>query len=208
MAVCRHRAPPVARGADGVRADLAEARAGVSFFTNPSRKTEYGLTSIARMDQRIVPARGEPHAGGGHPAWMRVALAEQGVRRCGRGESNPRIVEYNGCTNLVGYDDKVSWCSSFVNWCFSRVGITGTGSALARSWLEWGRALGEPAYGCVAVLMRDRPTSWKGHVGFYLRHDDERVYLFGGNQRGAVREYAYARSRLLSYRWPDERGLS
>ncbi|WP_038790444.1 NlpC/P60 family protein [Burkholderia pseudomallei] len=160
------------------------------------------------MDQRIVPARGEPHAGGGHPAWMRVALAEQGVRRCGRGESNPRIVEYNGCTNLVGYDDKVSWCSSFVNWCFSRVGIAGTGSALARSWLEWGRPLSEPAYGCVAVLMRDRPTSWKGHVGFYLRHDDERVYLFGGNQRGAVREYAYARSRLLSYRWPDERGLS
>ncbi|ALX46171.1 MULTISPECIES: TIGR02594 family protein [Burkholderia] len=164
------------------------------------------MTSIARTDQRVVPARGEPEAGVGHPAWMPVALAEQGVRRFGRGESNPRIVEYNGCTNLVGYDDKVSWCSSFINWCFSRVGIPGTGSALARSWLEWGRALSEPAYGCVVVLMRDRPTSWKGHVGFYLRHDEAHVYLFGGNQRGAVREHAYARSRLLAYRWPDECG--
>ncbi|AOJ72008.1 MULTISPECIES: NlpC/P60 family protein [Burkholderia] len=159
------------------------------------------------MHESVVPAHGEQQADAGHPAWMSVALAEQGVRRFRAGASNPRIIEYNGCTNLAGYDDKISWCSSFVNWCFARVGISGTGSALARSWLEWGRALSEPAYGCVAVLTRDRPTSWRGHVGFYVRHDDERVYLFGGNQRGAVREFAYARSRLLGYRWPDEGGL-
>ncbi|AOJ04227.1 MULTISPECIES: NlpC/P60 family protein [Burkholderia] len=158
------------------------------------------------MQEGVAPARGEQNAGTGHPAWMPVALAESGVRRFGPGESNPRIVEYNGCTNLVGYDDKVSWCSSFINWCLARVGISGTGSALARSWLEWGRALSEPAYGCIVVLTRAHPTSWKGHVAFYLRHDDEHMYLFGGNQRGAVRELPYARSRLLAYRWPDECG--
>ncbi|WP_323120038.1 NlpC/P60 family protein [Burkholderia alba] len=136
-------------------------------------------------------------------AWMPFALAERGVARFGAGASNPRIVEYNDATSLAGYDDKISWCSSFVNWCLARAGIAGTGSALARSWLDWGQGLAEPVYGCIVVLSRDEPASWKGHVGFYLRHDAESLYLFGGNQLGEVRELAYPREQLLAYRWPD-----
>ncbi len=138
-----------------------------------------------------------------HPPWMPVAMAELGIRRHPPGSINPRIVEYNNQTNLVGYDDKISWCSSFVNWCMTHVGIRGTGSALARSWLEWGRPLERPVYGCIAVLTRDDPASWKGHVGFYLRHDDEQVYLFGGNQLEEVRELAYPLNEVIGYRWPD-----
>ncbi|UEP32260.1 MULTISPECIES: TIGR02594 family protein [Burkholderia] len=134
---------------------------------------------------------------------MSVALAELGIRRFPPGSINPRIVEYNNHTNLVGYDDKISWCSSFVNWCMTHAGIRGTGSALARSWLEWGRPLKRPVYGCIAILTRDDPASWKGHVGFYLRHDDEHVHLFGGNQLDEVRELAYPLSEVIGYRWPD-----
>ncbi|WP_186014467.1 TIGR02594 family protein [Burkholderia gladioli] len=138
------------------------------------------------------------------PPWMPVAFAEAGIARYGAGRSNPRIVEYNGATNLAGYDDKISWCSSFANWCMTRAGLAGTGSALARSWLDWGRELAEPVYGCIAVLMRDDPNSWKGHVGFYLRHEDDSIVLFGGNQLDEVRELAYPRAELLAYRWPHE----
>jgi uncharacterized protein (TIGR02594 family) len=134
---------------------------------------------------------------------MPIAMAERGVKRFGPGESNPRIVEYNGYTNLVGYDDKISWCSSFINWCFGSAGIRGTGSALARSWIEWGRALEQPVYGCVVVLTRDDPAGWKGHVGFYLRHDAESVYLLGGNQLEEVRELAYPLNSVLAFCWPD-----
>ncbi len=139
----------------------------------------------------------------GHPPWMSVALAELGIRRHPPGSINPRIVEYNNRTNLVGYDDKISWCSSFVNWCMAHAGIRGTGSALARSWLDWGRPLERPVYGCIAILTRDDPASWKGHVGFYLRHDDEYVHLFGGNQLEEVRELAYPLNEVIGYRWPD-----
>ena len=66
------------------------------------------------------------------PAWMSIAVAESGMRGFGQGESNPRIVEYNGHANLMGYDDRISWCSSFINGCFGNAGIPGTGSALAR----------------------------------------------------------------------------
>jgi uncharacterized protein (TIGR02594 family) len=134
--------------------------------------------------------------------WMDVAFEERGTRRFPAGQTNLRIVEYNSYTNLRGYDDKISWCSSFVNWCLAQLGITGTGSALARSWLEWGIPLERPVPGCIAVLTRDDPNSWKGHVGFFLRIEGDFVFLFGGNQLEEVREHSYPLTSVLSYRWP------
>ena len=125
-----------------------------------------------------------------------------GVAQFPMGHSNPRITEYHQGTNICGYDDKAPWCSSFVHWCLGQSGITGTGSALARSWLDWGNAVEVPVPGCVAVLYRDDPGSWKGHVGFYLRHDATQVVLLGGNQLEQVREHAYPVASVLGYRWP------
>ncbi|MFC5475781.1 TIGR02594 family protein [Paraherbaspirillum soli] len=133
---------------------------------------------------------------------MRVAEGEMGVARFPSGQSNARITEYHADTNIRGYDDKASWCSSFVNWCLAEVGIRGTGSALARSWLEWGQALDQPQLGCIAVLSRDDPASWRGHVGFFLRTDAQYVYLLGGNQLDQVCELAYPLADVLGYRWP------
>ena len=134
--------------------------------------------------------------------WLKVAYDELGIKTLPLGESNSRVTEYHAGTNITGYDDKAAWCSSFINWVFSRVGISGTGSALARSWLDWGLTLQSPIEGCVVVLEREEPTGWKGHVGFYLRTQGERVYLLGGNQLGAVCEHDYDISTVLSYRWP------
>ena len=137
------------------------------------------------------------------PPWLLVAQCESGVKTFPAGQSNPRITEYHDLTNLRGYDDKASWCSSFVNWTFAQVGMAGTGSALARSWLDWGQPLAQPVTGCVVVLMRDDPESWKGHVSFFLRVDDTHVFLFGGNQLDAVREHSYPLASVLGYRWPE-----
>ena len=134
--------------------------------------------------------------------WLAVARSEMGVRTFPLGESNPRITAYHAGTNIQGYDDKASWCSSFVNWVLAQSGIKGTGSALARSWLDWGEPLEAPLPGCIAVLWRDDPTSWKGHVGFWLREDTAEVHLLGGNQLEAVREHTYPRLCVLGYRWP------
>lgn len=114
----------------------------------------------------------------------------------------PRITEYHTHTNIRGYDDKASWCSSFVNWSLAQAGIQGTGSALARSWLEWGEPLSEPVPGCIVVLSREDPGGWKGHVGFFLRADAQHVHLLGGNQLAQVREHFYLLSSVLGYRWP------
>lgn len=134
--------------------------------------------------------------------WLPIALAEVGVAQFPAGQSNPRITQYHEGTDIRGYDDKASWCSSFVNWCLGQVGIGGTGSALARSWLEWGEPLALPVPGCIVVLSRDDPNSWKGHVGFYLRSDEKFIYLLGGNQLEQVREHFYPVESVLAYRWP------
>jgi uncharacterized protein (TIGR02594 family) len=141
-----------------------------------------------------------------HPPWLATAALEIGVRTFPAGSSNPRVTAYHDCTSLRGYDDKASWCSSFVNWSLAQVGIEGTGSALARSWLEWGQRLEAPRFGCIAVLSRDGPGSWKGHVGFFLHADAEHVHLLGGNQLDAVCLHTYPLSCVLSYRWPTGLG--
>ena len=137
------------------------------------------------------------------PRWLEVAFGEIGVAAHPAGSINPRVTSYHAGTNIEGYDDKASWCSSFVNWSLAQVGIAGTASALSRSWLAWGEALVDPVPGCITVLWRDDPTSWKGHVGFYLREDEEYVYLLGGNQLEQVREHFYPKATVLAHRWPS-----
>ena len=136
------------------------------------------------------------------PPWLSVAASEMGVATFPPGQSNPRITEYNAHTNIRGYDDKASWCSSFVNWSFDQVGVRGTGSALARSWLNWGEPLAEAVVGCVVILSREERIGWKGHVGFFLRSSANSVYLLGGNQLKEVREHFYPTTSVLGYRWP------
>lgn len=137
-----------------------------------------------------------------HLPWVATAAQELGVAQFPPGQSNPRITEYHNETSLRGYDDKASWCSSFVNWCLARHGMPGTGSALARSWLEWGEPLAAPVPGCIVVLYRDDPAGWKGHVGFYLWADEQHIHLLGGNQLEQVREHFYPLESVLGYRWP------
>ena len=137
------------------------------------------------------------------PRWLEVAFGEIGVTAYPEGSNNPRITEYHAGTNIAGYDDKASWCSSFVNWSLAAANVVGTGSALARSWQDWGTPIELPVLGCIAVLWRDEPASWKGHVGFYLREDEQFVYLLGDNQLEQVREHYYPKECVLAYRWPS-----
>lgn len=138
--------------------------------------------------------------------WVHAAAAETGVSPFPPGKNNPRITGYHHATNLQGYDDKVAWCSSFVNWSLAQVGIAGTGSGLARSWLSWGEPLQTPIAGCIVVLSREDPAGWRGHVGFYLRcgllGGKEHIWLLGGNQLDEVREHSYPLASVLGYRWP------
>lgn len=137
--------------------------------------------------------------------WMSFAINELGVSESPGDLDNPRILEFHKATAYGAKDDEVAWCSAFVNWCMKQSGYQRTGSAAARSWLNYGQMLPEPKTGCIAVLWRGDPNSWQGHVGFYLREPqgcNDNIYLLGGNQGDAVSVVAYPKSRVLAYRWP------
>lgn len=138
------------------------------------------------------------------PEWYRTALREIGTTEIKGEDHNPRIIEYAACTSLKATSDEVAWCSSFVNWCMKQVGIHGTNSAAARSWLDWGKVLDTPVEGCVVILRRGAPPS--GHVCFYAGPDGDIAYFraLGGNQSDSVRCSRFPVADILGLRWPRD----
>lgn len=104
--------------------------------------------------------------------------------------ANPLIVSFFDATTLrKPAGDQTAWCAAFVNWCIknSVVGkldseqLAGTESAASASFREWGTETAKPEYGDL-VVFQHKSSGGKGHVGFYVRHDDTGIYVLGGNQ--------------------------
>ena len=136
------------------------------------------------------------------PAWMVEAWRVFGTREKGGSRHSPEILAF---FRDVGRGDvtrdEVPWCAAFVGACLKRGGQTGTGSLRARSFLDWGQPLSAPRLGAVAVLTRGRDPG-AGHVGFWLGETATAHIVLGGNQDDAVTVDAFAKDRLLGFRWP------
>ena len=118
---------------------------------------------------------------------------------------NPRVQAYLHTVQLAkSVHDETPWCSAFVNWCMEQGALRGTKSAAARSWLHWGQPLAAPKRGCIVVFTRPGMPS-NGHVamfcGFAVSGD---LLVLGGNQNNKVCVKAYARARVIGYRWPGD----
>lgn len=146
---------------------------------------------------------------------MVIAQGELGTReytvlRPGPGGllSNPRIEEYQAAAH-GREDDEVPWCSSFVCWVLAQVKLPHTSSGAGRSWMRRGPtiALAKPRVGCIVPLWREALASYKGHVGFLVREDENNVWLLGGNQGNAVTIKPFPKRRVLGFRWPTSAPL-
>jgi uncharacterized protein (TIGR02594 family) len=144
------------------------------------------------------PPEETPPPGVAEFPWMPVARGEIGVKETP--ENNPRITEYFTHTALGAQPETVPWCSAFVNFCVTEAGVAGSGSALARSWLQWGRDAGDFVPGCIVVFARGTPPN--GHVGFYVGMDGARVQVLGGNQHDAVNIASFSAGSVIGRRVP------
>lgn len=140
--------------------------------------------------------------------WMNIARKEMGQKEIAGHKDNPRILSYHATTTLKATDDETPWCSSFVNWCLNEVGIKGTNSAAAGSWLHWGTPSG-PVPGAIVVICSskrtDRSFSTSGaHVGFLIEETATDFRLLGGNQGNSVKESLFPKATwtLLGSRFP------
>jgi uncharacterized protein (TIGR02594 family) len=105
--------------------------------------------------------------------------------------------------------DEVAWCSAFVNYIMWLMDLPQTNHLRARSWLRVGEDIPiEYAHRGWDVVILTRagatmdPTviNASGHVGFYVRHDDNWIWVLGGNQSDSVNIRRLSRSRLLGVR--------
>ena len=183
--------------------------------TNPDKIRSGELILVPQTDAAPVlhQTLADADDDGERPSWMKVAGREVGVLEVKGPGNNPRILEYHASTDLdrkLASLDATSWCSSFVNWCFEQSGMSGTNSAWALNWKDWGEELAEPLLGCVVVFSRVNGKKKGGHVGFYVSETPSRIRVLGGNQSSRVCEASYPKNGKLgdfyythvAYRWP------
>ena len=89
------------------------------------------------------------------------------------------------------------WCARFMNFVLNRVGYRGTGSDLARSFASYGRRVGGPQVGAIAVMTRGGNG---GHVGVVSGIDQNgNPVIISGNHNHRVGEGVYRRERIYAY---------
>lgn len=134
------------------------------------------------------------------PPWLMKARSKLGVHETAGPAATADIVEFHATCTLRATSDEIAWCSAFQNWCLEQVGIAGTKSAAALSWLKWGIELPAPIVGALAVF------DWgggKGHVGMVAgRAPAGALVVLGGNQGDQVKLSVIPTTRLVSLRWP------
>lgn len=142
------------------------------------------------------------------PLWMAEAWQKLGAREVpGRRHSRDILAFFRDAGRSDITRDEVPWCAAFVGACLERAGYAGTGSLLARSYLDWGTPVDDPRPGALAVLKRGRDPG-AGHVGFWIGSTDTHHILLGGNQSDAVTVSTFDKHRLLGFRWPLERATT
>ena len=129
---------------------------------------------------------------------MKFILLVTLLGQIGISEPHPRIEDYLASTGL---DGDYAWCASFVEYNLNEIGLQGTGSAVARSYLHYGKKVSEPRLLDLVVLWRESRSSWKGHIGFYIgMAQNGNVLLLGGNQGDSVSIKEYPRHKILGSR--------
>ncbi len=141
-----------------------------------------------------------------------------GVKEIPGSKANTQIVEFLEATDTdhaMAASDETPWCSAFVNYIVQAAGYRGTRSAMARSWLKWGKSILEEIQaggfaipqGAIVIFWRDDPKSGQGHVAFYDSDDGDegtRVRVLGGNQCDGVSFGWFDWERVLDVRVPKD----
>lgn len=176
---------------------FSRIRAFFTQATSPSRQPV--SPPVATPPSTVSPVA--PHSTDETP-WMRFALKEVGVKEVSGSKDNPTILKYWMEAGISGGDsDEIAWCAVFTNAMLARAGVEGTGSAMAKSFLKWGKSVANPFPGCIVVLDRTDSPAF-GHVGFFIKRDATHVYVLSGNQSNMVSVAAYPLSRNPRYRMP------
>lgn len=106
---------------------------------------------------------------------------------------------------------KTEWCAAMLNSVLANVGVKGTGSDGARSFLSFGTPVDQKDVqpGDIAIFQRGT-EAWKGHVAIVVnKPENGKVDVIGGNQ-GKKQEVSIdtrSEDKLLGYRRITEKDI-
>ena len=132
--------------------------------------------------------------------WIEVARSYIGLHEIVGPKHNSTIVGWLKDLKSSWLDDETPWCGTFVGAILKQTGrYVVPNWYRAKAWVDGGKHLQKPAYGCVVVFSR----TGGGHVGFVVGEDEKgSLMVLGGNQSNAVNIKAFPKSRVIAYVWP------
>ena len=161
------------------------------------------------LDNTIQAVEGKSFKNKESISWMKSAKNELGVTEIKGEKHNKRVLEYLNTTTLptsLKSQDETAWCSAFTNWTMKQNNLTGTNSAQAVSWRNWGITTGKPIYGSIAVLSYGLNAAGfeSGHVGYVVgKTSSGNIVILGGYQAQSVSYSTKAPGKIQSYVYPS-----
>lgn len=139
--------------------------------------------------------------------WFQEARRLIGVREKVGPGNEPIIIDWAKKAKIPYSNDDVPWCGLFVSHCINATLAEESLPANplgARQWQKFGAPCPKPVLGSILVFWRERPTSYKGHVGFYAGQEkgNGAFHVLGGNQGNSVSIALIDPKRLVEARWP------
>lgn len=143
-----------------------------------------------------------------NPDWMPIANQYVGVNE----KDNPATIKefHSKGGGSSSWGGETPWCASFVGFSLKGAGVSGSGSALARSYVNWGKSVSVDSipYGAIVVVKGSRGPS-SGHVFFCVQDLGDSIKGLGGNQSsksfdngGEVSISTFKKSNIVAVRWP------
>lgn len=131
--------------------------------------------------------------------WIAEARKHVGLHEI-KGKSHSMTI-VSWLVNLGAWwrEDETAWCGTYIAHCLrtAKVGIPKHWYR-ALDYLNYGKRLDKPAYGCVAVKTR----KGGGHVAFVVgKLTDGRLVCLGGNQNDMVSYAVYKSSDFEAFMW-------
>ncbi len=125
---------------------------------------------------------------------------KQAQSMLGLKEMDPTLKTYLRRANPNLDPTTTPWCAGFVGSVLNSSGLKGTGSLMAKSYLNFGTPTNQPKMGDIVVLNRGNDPKL-GHVGFFSGYDQNgNVRVLGGNQDNSVSIKSFAPGVIAGYR--------
>lgn len=188
---------------------LPQASQAVSSLRDSLSKMTIGQATIMSGSVTVTGSLGAGMGGvGGLPGANGASGGMSGVLGLSRSfeglNENRDTAAISGILSASGtaqLDPKTqAWCAAYANAVLAKSGLSGTGSNMASSFLNWGQETKNPGLGDI-VNIKPQAAGASGHVGFFGGYDAAgNVLVSGGNQSDSVKTSAFPVDQVVSFR--------